>query len=163
MEMDEALYEETIYSGLMGGLIILVIILLMFIFLMQYFSGSPVTPQPEWLFFIMLIILFIILNFVRLSLKITSSYVLVAFGLFKYQVPLENIHNYYQDQQSAIRYGGLGIRLNRNQGKWYYGFILNGPRVVLELKDSRLDGFIFTTKNPREVIMILDELNYELE
>jgi hypothetical protein len=52
--------------------------------------------------------------------------------------------------------------LNRSQGKWYYGFILIGPRIILELKESRFGGFVFTTKNPAEVLKILNELFYEV-
>jgi hypothetical protein len=155
----EEIYEETIYSWLMGVLVMGVIVLLIFISFIQSLTGSNTIPQPEWVFYIMIIILIIILNFIRLHIKITPQYVSAAFGIFKYKVLLENIEDFYDDKDPLVRYSGLGIRLNRTQGKWYYGFILVGPRIVLELKESRLGGFVFTTKNPEEVLRILDELN----
>jgi hypothetical protein len=102
-EMSGQLYEETIYSRLMGVIVIGVIILFMIISLIPYLTDDSTTPQPYWIFFIMLIILFIIVDFVRLNIKITPSYLSAAFGIFKYKVHLDNIQNYYEDKEFSIR------------------------------------------------------------
>ena len=114
-------------------------------------------PAPNWFFLLMfLLFLGVVINFSRLSIRITHLSVKVSYGIFKHIIPWENIEDCYLDKASIIRYGGWGIRIGRTKGRWGLVYnVIGGPRVVLLLKKGRFKEFIFSTKNPEEVMNII--------
>lgn len=151
------LYEETIhwrmiillaifFSGLMVGSI--------------YFAISMNDEDADIAILIMAIVLAIMatimLTFGRLSITITGDGVKVGFGRIVKRFPWDAISGCYQDDASAIRYGGYGIKGGKYKGKTRMVFnITNAPRVVLVVKGSKFDEFVFSTKRPDEVIRII--------
>ena len=70
--------------------------------------------------------------------------------------PWENIEDVYVDETPAIKYGGAGIRTARIKGEWVLVYnVIGGPRVVLKLRVGKYKKFVFSTKNPEEVINVI--------
>jgi hypothetical protein len=84
--------------------------------------------------------------------------VVVGYGIFKRTTFWENIERCYLDEVSSIRYGGWGIRIGRVKGRWRLVYnVIRGPRVVLSLKKGWFREFVFSTKNPEEVMKIVGQ------
>ncbi len=152
------LYEEKILSKWKIGTFALITAVLLFLLLYQLLSG-PIGkhPAPNWFFLFMFLLFFCLtINFSRLSIRITSRYISVRYGIFKRQVLLENIEDCYLDRGLAFRYGGWGIRLAKVKGKWRLVYNIMGiPLVVLLLKKGKLREFLFATKNHDNVIEMI--------
>lgn len=150
------LYEETIhwrmitalsifFSGLMVGSI--------------YFALSTNDEDAFVAIIVMAIVLAIMaavmLTFSKLSITITGDGVRVGFGRIIKKFPWEAISGCYQDDASAIRYGGYGIKGGKHKGKTRMVFnVTNAPRVVLVVKGAKFDEFVFSTRRPDEVIRV---------
>lgn len=107
------------------------------------------------LFFLLMFLVFlgVTINFSRLSVKMTSRFIIVGYGVFQHAIPWKDVEDCYLDEASAIRYGGWGIRIGRFKGKWRLVYnVIGSPRVVLLLKEGRFREFVFSTKKPEEVI-----------
>uniref|UniRef100_A0A7C3EX09 Bacterial Pleckstrin homology domain-containing protein n=1 Tax=Candidatus Methanomethylicus mesodigestus TaxID=1867258 RepID=A0A7C3EX09_9CREN len=151
------LYEETIhwrmiillsifFSGLMVGSV--------------YFALSTNDEDAGTAILIMAIVLAVMatvmLTFSRLSITITGDGVKVGFGRIIKRFPWDAISGCYQDDASAVRYGGYGIKGGKHKGKTRMVFnVTNAPRVVLVVKGAKFDEFVFSTKRPDEVIRII--------
>lgn len=86
----------------------------------------------------------------------TSRSIVVGYGMFKRTIFWENIERCYIDEVSSIRYGGWGIRIGRVKGRWRLVYnVISGPRVVLGLKRGVFREFVFSTKNPDDVMRVV--------
>lgn len=154
------IYEEKILSKWMIGTFAVITAVLLFLLLYQVLSG-PIgnRPAPSWFFLFMFLLFFsLAINFSKLSIRITSRYISVRYGVFKRQVLLENVEDCYLDRGLVFRYGGWGIRLAKVKGKWRLVYNVMGvPLVVLLLKKGRIQEFLFATKNHDKVIEIIRE------
>jgi hypothetical protein len=152
------IYEEKIFAKVIGGLLGSVTILMLVIMIYQIIE-EPLgdDPAPTLFFFIMfLIFLVLTLIFSRLIIRITFQSITVGFGIIKRNIPLENISDIRIDETSAIKYGGAGIRMAKVKGKWVLVYnVIGGPRCVLTLKEGRFKEFIFSTKNPEEIMNVV--------
>ncbi len=152
----ENIYEEKIFAKWTTVILAVVMASVLFVLLYQTIVGPIGTrPAPNWFFLAMfLLFLGVIVNFSILSIKMTHRYISVRYGIFKHNIPWENIEDCYLDGASIIRYGGWGIRLGRVKGKWRLVYnILGGPRVVLSLSKGKIfKEFVFSTNNPQKVI-----------
>jgi hypothetical protein len=111
-----------------------------------------------------LLFLIITINFSTLSIKMTSRSVVVGYGIFNRTIFWENIERCYSDEVSSIRYGGWGIRIGRVKGKWRLVYnVIGGPRVVLALKRGRFNEFVFSTRNPEEVMKVVRHMTGRME
>jgi hypothetical protein len=160
------LYEETIF--LWGLTALLSIFTAVFLFLLVYQSlVGPLgeDPAPNWLLLYMsLLFLFITITFRALSIKMTARSVVVGYGIFTRTIFWENIERCYSDEVSSIRYGGWGIRIGRVKGKWRLVYnVIGGPRVVLALKRGWFGEFVFSTKNPEEVMKVVRQMTGRME
>jgi len=103
-----------------------------------------------------LLFLGVVINFSRLSIRITHLSVKVSYGIFRHIVTRENVEDCYLDEASIIRYGGWGIRIGKVQGRWRLVYnVIGAPRVVLSLKKGRFKEFVFSTEKPEEVMNII--------
>ena len=154
------IYEEKIFSRWTTGILAAVTASLLFVLIYQILVEPIGTrPAPNW-FFLLMFLLFVgvMINFSRLSIRITTRSVNVGYGIFKHNIPWENAEDCYLDKASTIRYGGWGIRISRVKGKWRLVYnVMGGPRVVLSLKKDRFKEFVFSTKNPEEVMEVIKE------
>ena len=153
------IYEEKIFSKWTR-----IILLVKFLFIL-FLSVFLILVKPEEpmertvlfiLFFVLLLLLAVMINFNTLNIKMTSRFILVGYGIFKDKILWENIEDCYLDKASAIRYGGWGIRIGRVDRKWRKVYsTLGEPRIVLSLKnDKHFKEFVFSTKNPEKVMNI---------
>ncbi|MBE0516747.1 MAG: hypothetical protein IBX41_05080 [Methanophagales archaeon] len=160
------LYAETIFSK--GITAVLSIFTAGFLFVLVY-QGlvGPLgdRPAPNWFFlYMVLFFLAITANFSRLSIKMTPRSVVVGYGIFKRTIFWENIERCYLDAASSIRYGGWGIRIGRVKGKWRLVYnVIGGPRVVLSLKRGWFGEFVFSTRNPEEVMRVVRHMIGRME
>ena len=120
-------------------------------------DGAIFLPTPFFVFLILLLVA-ILTNFSRLTIRMSPENITVGYGRITRQIPWENIESCYLDETSAIFYGGFGIRFARIRGKWRLVYnIMSTPRVVLALKSGGFQEFVFSTKNPDEVMNLIND------
>lgn len=156
----DAVYEEKIFSKWITGILTIVTIVFLIVLVHQILVGQiGVHPTLNW-FFLLIFLLFLglTINFSMLGIKITTQSIFVSYGIFKHAVLLENAEDCYLDEASSMRYGGWGIRLGRVNGKWRLVYnVIGGPRIVLSLKKGRFREFVFSTKNPEELMRVVKQ------
>ena len=160
------IYEEN-RSFLLGKLafILMVCITLLFLFLYVYqtVSGPLGTkPAPDWFYLVMFILFigisYLVSNFQSLKIRMNSRGITVAYGRFKYAITWDNITECHLDDRPGFQYGGWGIRMGKNQGKWILVYnVINAPLVVLELVKGRFGYFAFSTGNAGDVMGIIEQ------
>lgn len=163
MVADE-LYEENLPFPLITVVmvvILLIALLMLVLFLVQLISG-PIgnTPAPDWFYLVMFIfmsaIAFLVANFRTLAIKITGQSIMVNFGLIRRTIFWGDIEDAFLDSSSPLGYGGWGARIARVEGRWRLAFnVVGAPGVVLRLRKGRAREFMFSTKNPEQVLAIV--------
>lgn len=154
------IYEEKVMSKVTTVTLGFFAACLLFLFLYQNLIGPVGTrPAPDWLILGMfLFILCVAINFSKLTISMTQESMCVAYGIFKRNIRWVDIEECFFDTISEIRYGGWGIRFVKAGGKWRLVYsVFGGARVVLKLKKGRFNEFAFSTKNPEEVIKIINQ------
>ena len=131
----------------------------MLIILLYHLFVESAEPFLFWtLFYVIIFIVFLILtiNFAFLSITMTNESITVGFGMIKHKTQLTNIAECAPDDVSSINYGGFGIRIAKIEGKKRLVYNTIGtPRIVISLKEGRFPEFVFSTKNPEEVINVI--------
>jgi len=155
----ETIYEEKIFSKEMMAIALLITAIFLVLLIYQIVK-APIgnRPAPNWLY-LSLFLLFLGITFIfnTLSIKITSKSINVSFGILRYSTTWENVENCFLDKTSAIWYGGWGIRLAKAENKWRLIYnVIGVPRVVISLRKGGCREFAFSTKNPEEVIKIIE-------
>ena len=164
MSADE-LYEEDLPFPLITvvtAVILLIALLMLALFLVQLIAG-PIgnTPAPDWYYLVMFIFMsattFLIANFRVLVIRITGQSVTVAYGLIKRTILWDDIEAGFADDSSWLGYGGWGARIARIEGRWRLAFnVIGASGVVLRLRKGRVREFMFSTKNPQQVLDIIN-------
>jgi hypothetical protein len=158
--MQPAIYEEKIYSRVITAVIGSVTVI-MFLLLIYQVLVAPIgsNPAPNLLLLgLGLLFLVITINFSRMIIRITPEFVSVKYGISRQKVSWENIQKCYLDKSSALAYGGSGIRIAKVEGKKRIVYsVVGGPRVVISLKKGTYDELAFSTRNPDEVIKVIEE------
>ncbi|UCB43117.1 MAG: hypothetical protein JSV77_00255 [Dehalococcoidales bacterium] len=163
MPADE-LYEENLPFPLatVATLVILLVALLMLILFILQLSSGPLgsRPAPDWFYLLMFIfmsaITFLVANFRTLAIRITNQSVTVAYGLIRKTILWGDIEEGFLDSSSPLGYGGWGARIARVEGRWRLAFnVIGASKVVLRLRKGRAREFMFSTKNPEQVLAII--------
>ncbi len=98
------------------------------------------------------------INFSRLTIRITSQEITIRYGAFGYTQLWSNVKDLIFDDTSIIKYWGWGIRIGRFGGKWRLIFNIIGKKgVLLQLNQGRFREFVFSTNSPEEIIKIVRE------
>ena len=158
------IYKEIIpfpLATLIIGVFAAISLSLLVLLLYQVLSG-PVgdDPAPDWFYLIMFLLFagltYLVTNFNKLSIKITTQSITVGYGVLRRTIPWDDVKGCYQDEVSAIgSYGGWGIRMGKVKGRWRLVYNVMGcPTVVLELDKGRFKEFVFSTRNPEMVLEI---------
>jgi hypothetical protein len=150
-----AIYEERIYSRwLTIALGIVTCILFSFIVYQRLEGPVGTRPAPDWvLVAIALLLLAVTVNFATLTIKLTTGGISVGYGIIRHNIPWGNVAGCYQDKASTVWYGGFGIRLGLVNGKWRLVYnTIGNPRVVIRKRQGKVQEFVFSTRNPDEVI-----------
>jgi hypothetical protein len=154
----DIIYEEKIFAKLIGGLLGAVSAVMFIIFIYQILV-EPLEEEywATWLFLIIfLAMMFLTFIFARLIIRITYQGISVGFGIIKKRIPWENIEDCEIDKTSAMKYLGAGIRMAKVKGEWVMVYsIIGGSRCVLKLKEGKFKKFVFSTKNPEEVVNVI--------
>jgi hypothetical protein len=156
----DVVYEEKIFQKGLTAIFIVITLIFFALWIYQAFIGPVGTnPAPNIIFLLMfLVFAFIAATFNTLAIEITSEFISVGYGIFRRQISWEKIEDCYPDDASAVIYGGWGIRFGRFKGKWRLIYdTVGSPRVVLLLTEGRFREFVFSTKNPHEVIELVKE------
>jgi len=160
----ETVYEEKIpfHLGLVTTAILAASAVLMLVLLVLQLGGDPIgtRPAPDWFYLAMFIFLsavsIFVLNFRKLNITATSQSLTIAFGMVKRKIPWGDIEQFYRDESSAFAYGGWGIRISRVGGKWRLVYNVAGcPGIVVGLRTGRFREFVFSTRNPEQVLDII--------
>ena len=164
MRGDEIYHEEVPFTFI--KYIIFVEAALAAVFLVLFFaqvSGGAIgeNPAPDWLF-LMLFALFagiiaLLFSIRKMTIGITPQAVHIYFGIFSRTIPFESIESIHADSGSGIKYGGWGVRVFRDKKGWVLAYnTFSRPRVVLGLRRGRFGRFVFSTRNPDEIISIVE-------
>jgi hypothetical protein len=157
-------YEEKLPFPLITvvtAVIFLITLLMLVLYVVQLMAG-PIgnNPAPDWfylvMFVLMAVITFLIANFRVLVIRITDQTITVAYGIVKRTIPWGDIESGFRDESPAFGYGGWGARIARIEGRWRLAFnVIGAPGVVLRLRKGRVREFMFSTKDPEQVLDIV--------
>ena len=162
METD-VIYEETLSFplGLIAAGILSAFAVLMLVLLVLQLNGGPLgsRPAPDWVYAVMFVFLsavaVLVTGFRKLTVRITSQSITVAFGMLKRTILWGDIEHCSRDESSSFAYGGWGIRIARVTGKWRLVYNVAGhPGILLGLRAGRFREFVFSTKNAEQVLDI---------
>ncbi|MBL7165317.1 MAG: hypothetical protein ISS55_02375 [Dehalococcoidales bacterium] len=160
----DAVYEETIPFplGLIAAGIITAFAVLMLVMLVLQLTGGPLgsRPAPDCFYIVMFVFLsamsVFVTNFRKLTIRLTSQSITVAFGMLKRTMLWGNIEDCSRDESPAFAYAGWGIRMARVKGGWRLVYNVVGyPGVLLSLRAGRFREFVFSTKNAGQVLDII--------
>lgn len=156
--MSNPIYEEKIFSKLNALIFTVIVGLLLYTFICQLL-GEPLGNDPapnEFLIFMIFLFVFIGINFSTLTITIDDHHIIVGYGIIKKIILREEVEKCYLDEASAIFYGGWGIRFGRVKGKWRLVYnTIGDPRVVIALRNGWYKEFVFSTRNPQDIIKLL--------
>ncbi len=158
MRPDHLIYEETLYLRVFTALLSGFAAVCLFLAVYQILNGFGGADSPPPWFFMLFALLFlgIAFNFRTLRIELSPQAVVVGYGIAKRMIPWEAIERGYRDEVSNLRYGGWGIRIGWVQGKWRLVYNTPGtPRVVLAVNRGWFDEFVFSTRNPDEVLNLI--------
>jgi hypothetical protein len=158
MQPGYSIYEETIdmrvFTALLSGFA--AVCLFVAIYQILIVSGGANSPPPWFFMLFAFLFLGIALNFRMLRIELSQQAVVVGYGIAKRRISWEVIERSYRDNVSSLRYGGWGIRIGRVRGKWRLVYNTPGtPRIVLVLNRWWFDEFVFSTRNPDEVLNLI--------
>ena len=160
----DTIYEETIPFplGLIAAGIISAFAVLMLVLLVLQLTGGSLgsSPAPDWFYIVMFVFLFAIgvfvTNFRKLTIRLTSQSITVAFGMLKRTMLWGDIEDCSRDESPAFSYAGWGIRMTKVEGRWRLVYNVAGyPGVLLSLRAGRFREFVFSTKNAEQVLDII--------
>jgi hypothetical protein len=155
---EDLVYSEKISSKWTEALFITLTIVFALLFIWRFDTHSM-----DWLAVVLLcfaiIFLFYSLNYIILTIHLTSKVLTLIFGIFKWRVQLENVQECRLDEiPTLMKYGGAGIHFMIVHDRYCASFnFLEYPRVVIAFK--RKVGLIrdlsFTTRQPEKVIQMI--------
>jgi len=152
--MENIDYQEVQRAPLWTFLIAIAVVgILIFI---MFFSSTYAEPIPAylWCFFGSMIVLlvFVTVNFSRLKIKITGSELDISYGVFHRRIPRSAIKKVSDIKLTFMNTGGIGIRMSS------LGCTVYNSRWGKALKVERNDGGSpvgFSADNPEQVKSIL--------
>ncbi len=156
--MNRVIYEERLFSRWSALLLGAVTLFMVWQVTQQLQAGSG-DGVPSWFLpFMLVLFIFLTLNFAWLTIRVTDEDVVVGYGVTRSRVRWTDIEGCYLDDASAVRYGGWGIRLGWYNGKrrLIYNTIGDG-RVVLVTKKARFPELVFSTAQPQAVADAVNE------
>ncbi len=164
MDDGDIQYEEKLPFPLITivtAVIFLITVLMLVLYVVQLIDG-PIgnNPAPDWFYLVMFVLMaattLLIANFRVLAIRISGRAVTVAYGIIKRTIPWGDIESGFRDESAAFGYGGWGARITRIEGRWRLVFnVIGAPGVVLRLRKGRVREFMFSTKNPEQVLDIV--------
>ena len=114
------------------------------------------------LFALSLIFLFYTINYRVLRIRLTTTHLILRFGIVPWKTPLKNILSVQlDDSPPLIKYGGAGVHFAFVDGKYraFYNF-LEYPRLLVTFKKKQgvVQELVFTTRKPEKIMDILTSM-----
>jgi len=164
--LEDEIYREKIPFPVMKLVVAVMVaftLLFLGLFLYQLLVG-PIgeNPAPNWCFLVMFLIFtvinVVIFNFRELTISITPGSLRVAYGRISYVIAWDNVADCYLDKNPGMAYGGWGIRIGRTAGKSVLVYnVMSTPCITLTLKRGRFAQFAFSTRQPEELMGIVQQ------
>lgn len=157
MSSDCPVYEEKVLSARTEWLFLALafVFLSLLAWMLVVRGGGFLTIVFGCLF---LLFLFYSLNYRTLVIRLSGEALTLEFGVFTWNVELENIEACYLDDVSLWKIGGAGIHFTFLRRRYRASLnFLEHPRVVITLKQKKgpVREVAFSTANPEEVIRVI--------
>lgn len=152
----EAIYYEKVTSRRTTLFFATLSILLLVFSAWRVVSGRLDTLAVILLLFA-LVFLFYTINYRTLIIHLAAGALKLTFGIFTWEIPLENISRCQPDEglPFLMEYGGAGIHFMFVRKRYRASFnFLEHPRVVVELrkKVGPVRDISFSTRRPEELV-----------
>jgi hypothetical protein len=155
------LYQEKISSARTLALF-LALYMLFCLLLLWHLQVVGLDVLTGILLFFSIVFLFYTINYRTLYIQITTSSVILKFGVLSWTVPVENIAACHLDELPTLkRMGGAGIHFMTVRGCYRASFnFLEYPRVIIILKRNRgpVQAISFSTRQPEEIIQLIQTI-----
>jgi Ca2+/Na+ antiporter len=152
-------YVERVSSRRTEALFVLLTLLFLLLFIwrasVRGAGGWAVVFACFFAFF-----LFYSLNYRTLIIRLSEQALQLNFGLFTWNIPLENVEACFADKTSLWRIGGAGIHFTWLGGRYRAMFnFLEHPRLVIALKIKKgpVRDIAFSTRRPDELMRLILE------
>ena len=160
MMTDDQIYTERVSSSRTEGLFV-ALTLIFFTLLIWRVNAVSLDLLAGIFFSLFCIFFFYSVNYRTLTIRLTSESLKLTFGIFTWNVPLDNVEECYLDDiPMLMRMGGAGIHFMSIRSRYRASFnFLEHPRVVVAFKTSRgpVKDISFSTRQPDEVIARIQE------
>jgi hypothetical protein len=139
--------------------IVLALCVLLGLFPELFVLGAEVERVFPWVFLpIAGLVFLLILNFLFISIRLDEEGVVARLGVFKTAARWDQVTGAEPDTLPGSAYGGWGVKGGHIGGEYVqvYSTVAH-RRVVVKLTGHRFDKLIFSTKNPEEVLRLVNE------
>jgi len=157
----ESIYVERVPSFNTESLFLLLAVLFLGLFYSRVSSIGLDTLAVVYLV-LFTFFLFYSINFLFLTIFMTSSSLKLRFGVFSWTVPYENIESAHIDPiPFLMRMGGAGVHFMFIGNRFRVSFnFLEYPRVVIALKRKAgpVKDVSFSTRHPEEILRHLEKI-----
>jgi len=160
MLTDDLIYTERVSSNRTEALFVALTLLFAMLLLWRVNVGSLDLLAAVFLclfgFFF-----FYSVNYRTLIIRLTSESLKLTFGIFTWNVPLDNVEECYLDViPMLMRMGGAGIHFMMIRKRYRASFnFLEHPRLVVAFKSKRgpVQDISFSTRRPDELLRLIQE------
>lgn len=160
MQTKMDIYQEKLSSKRTAWLFVTLTILFFLLFVWRLnlsgWDGLTITFLVFSFFF-----LFYAVNYRTLVIQISSTFLILSFGIFSWRVPFDNIESCSLDEVPALKkYGGAGIHFMLVRKRYRASFnFLEYPRVLITFKDKvgPVQDISFSTCQPEEILRIIQK------
>ncbi len=158
---DDLVYHERVSSKRTQALFLALTILFFLLSIWRVKAGGP-DVLAAVLFAIGCVFVFYTVNFRTLVIRLTSEYLMLRFGIFRWIVPWENVEDCRLDDDIpwVMRMGGAGVHFLFVRKRYRASFnFLEYPRVAIAFKQKvgPVQDISFSTRQPDEVLRLIRE------
>jgi hypothetical protein len=154
------IYSETVPTFAIMAIVLAIALLPAFMLYYQIHYGAfGSKPAPNFVLACMASLFLLIgINFSAIRIQLTNVDVRVSYGVFGKTLHWKDIASCEADDQSALRYGGWGIRFGMIRGKRVLVFnTFGGERAAFLTKLEKSRGLVASTRNRGELMRISQE------
>ena len=157
---DDLIYNERVSSNRTEALFV-ALTLLFFTMLIWRMNAGSLDLLAAVFFCLFGFFFFYSVNYRTLIIRLTSESLKLTFGIFTWNVPLDNVEECYLDDTPILmKMGGAGIHFMSIRKRYRASFnFLEHPRVVVAFKRKRwlVKDISFSTRRPDDVLRLIQE------
>lgn len=157
---DDLIYHERVSSNRTEALFLALTILFLLLLVWRVSEGR--LDALVWVFLCLSgLFFFYSVNYLILTIRLTSASLKLTFGIFTWRVPLDNVEECFLDEiPRLMRMGGAGIHFMSIRRRYRASFnFLEYPRVVIAFKTEvgPVCDISFSTRRPDDVLRLVQE------